>query len=105
MPVEAEARVGSPIGEFSWFCIFCCAAVNDADLDVGYIGAHEDDTADAGLCQVVQGQPSAGVMDGDDEQIIQCLEHVWVRLSFLSFPFFLYMASRHDHLRLYKPTL
>jgi hypothetical protein len=36
---------------------------------------------------MVQGKPSAGLVDGDDEQIIDCLEHVrdvfWTITRFL----------------------
>jgi hypothetical protein len=86
MLVEAEARVVSPVGELSCFLMFCSAVVKDVDLDVGCTGTHDGGNADVGLCQVVQGELSAGVMDGDDEQIIQCLEHV--RTYDLSFAFF-----------------
>jgi hypothetical protein len=41
---------------------------------------------DADLCQVVQGQPSAWAMDGNDEKIIQCLKAIRSRdLSFIFF--------------------
>jgi hypothetical protein len=91
MSVEAEARAVSRVGELSCFCMFCSVVVNDVDLGVGCAGTHDGGDADAGLCQVVQGQSSIGVMDGDDEQIIQCLKHVGPRD--LSFTFFLWCLS------------
>jgi hypothetical protein len=81
-----------PLVSFHAFCIFCSAIVKDVDLDVGCAGTHGGGDANASLRQVVQGEPSAGVMDGDDEQIIQCLEHV--RPCDLSFAFF--FVWHHD---------
>jgi hypothetical protein len=37
------------------------------DLNIGFTGAHDGDDADAGHRQVVRGQPSTEVVDGDDE--------------------------------------
>jgi hypothetical protein len=56
------------------------------DLNTGVTGAHDVGDADAGHRQVVQGQPSARVVDGDEEQIIQCLEHVRVWLVLFILP-------------------
>jgi hypothetical protein len=58
--VEAEAHAVSPAGEFSCFCMFhmfCSAFVSYVHLDVGYASARgdDDDDADAGLWQMVQG--------------------------------------------------
>jgi hypothetical protein len=66
---------------FCAFVFFVCFVVLllVVDLNIGFAGAHDGDQADAGH-EVVQGQPSTEVADEDDEQIIQCLEHVWVRL-------------------------
>jgi hypothetical protein len=70
----------------STLCI-CGAFVSYVHLDVDYAGDHgdDDDDGDVGLPQMVQGQPSTEIVDGDDDQIIQCLEHVKVQLIFLSF--------------------
>jgi hypothetical protein len=65
--------------------IFCNVA-DFPEFDIDYTGAHEDDDADASLHQMVWGQPSAGVVDGDNEQIVQCLEHI--RRCDSSVPFF-----------------
>jgi hypothetical protein len=67
MPVEAEARAVSPVGELSCFCMFCSAIVNDVDLDIVCAGTHDGGNADAGHRQVVHWEPSARVMDGEDE--------------------------------------
>jgi hypothetical protein len=96
--VEAEAHAVSPIGGFSCFCIFCGPIVDRVGFDIGCAGAHDGDDADVGLHQMVQGQLLTWIVDRDDEQIIQCLEHV--RPHDLSFPFFLFMASWHDYLGL-----
>jgi hypothetical protein len=56
VPLEMEPHVISPVGEFSFFCMFCVAVLNHVDLDVGCAGAHEGDDADAdaSLRQMVQ---------------------------------------------------
>jgi hypothetical protein len=47
------------------------------DLVSRCIGAHDDVDTRAGFCQVVQREPSTGFGgDDDDDQIIQCLQHV-----------------------------
>jgi hypothetical protein len=45
-------------------------------LMFGYTGVHNDNDGEAAFHPVVQGQPSSGFTDDDDEQIIQCLQHV-----------------------------
>jgi hypothetical protein len=82
VPVKMEARTVSPIGEFSCFCMFhmfCDAFANYVDFGVGCADGYDGDIADASLRQMVQGQSSTSTVGGDDEQIIQCLEHVRAR--------------------------
>jgi hypothetical protein len=111
VPVEMEVRVGSPVGDFLCFCMFCRAVV-DVGFDYGCVGARDGGDADAGLRQMVlgqpstrvvdgdglrqmvQGQPLTGVLDEDDEQIIRCLEHV--RPLDMSFPFFFVWRLRNQ---------
>jgi hypothetical protein len=53
------------------FRMLCGAFVSYTHLDVDYAGARgDDDDGDAGLRQMVQGQPSTRIVDGDDVQII-----------------------------------
>jgi hypothetical protein len=86
MVIEAEDHAVSPVGELLFLCMFCDSVVNYADLDVGCAGTHDGGDADADLRQVVQGQPSAWDMDGNDEKIIQCLKAIRPRdLSFIFF--------------------
>jgi hypothetical protein len=73
------------------FCAFGCfecfvVLLLVLDLDIGFVGAHDVGDADAGHHQVVQGQPSTGVVDGDEEQIIQCLKHMRARLVLFILP-------------------
>jgi hypothetical protein len=46
------------------------------EFDIGCACAHDGGDADAGLHQVVQGKPSARLVDEDGEQIIDCLKHI-----------------------------
>jgi hypothetical protein len=58
-------------------CIFYDNVANFAKFDIVITGAADDgDGADAALCQVIQGQSLAWVVDENDGQIIDCLEHV-----------------------------
>jgi hypothetical protein len=72
VPIETEADAVSPVVKYSCFCMFrmlCGAFVSYVHLDIDYIDAHgdDDDDGDAGLRQMVQGQPSTEIVDGDDD--------------------------------------
>jgi hypothetical protein len=54
----------------------------DVNLTFGCTGVHDDINIEAGFRQVVQGEPSIGFGDDDDEQIVQCLEDVKNILDF-----------------------
>jgi hypothetical protein len=73
--IETEAHVVAPEGLLSCFsCLMLLLIV--MDLTFGYIGVCDDDDARADFHQVVQGEPSSRLGDDDDEQIVQCLQHV-----------------------------
>jgi hypothetical protein len=56
---------------------FCLSLMNAMNFIFGCTGVHDDIDTWVGLCQVVQGEPSTGFGDDDDdEQIVQCLQHV-----------------------------
>jgi hypothetical protein len=46
------------------------------DVTFRCAGVHDDVTAGGGLHEMIQGGPSSGFGDDDDEQIVQCLEHL-----------------------------
>jgi hypothetical protein len=64
------------------FLYVSCAVVHGGDLIVGYSGVCNDGDGDASLCQVFQGQSSNEIVDRNDDQVIQCLEHVGAHLIF-----------------------
>jgi hypothetical protein len=46
------------------------------EFDIGWTGVCGGGDANASLCQMVQRRPSAWVVDEDDGQVIDCLEHI-----------------------------
>jgi hypothetical protein len=52
------------------------------DLTFGCTGAREDIDTRAYFCQVMQGETLTRFGDDDDEQIVQCLQHVKKILDF-----------------------
>jgi hypothetical protein len=42
------------------------------------------------------------IVDGDDDLIIQCLEHESTQLILPIFHVFVYIVSRHDYIGLYR---
>jgi hypothetical protein len=73
-PVEMVPRANTSAGLFLY--IFWCHVTNFVEFDIGCTGAYDGSDVDAGLRQMVQRQSSAGVVDGDEGQIIDCLEHI-----------------------------
>jgi hypothetical protein len=85
------------------FHVFCASFVSYIHLDVGYAGAHgDDDDGNASPQQMVQGKRLIEIVDGDDNQNIQCLEHVRAQLIFPIFRVFVYIVSQHDYLGFYR---
>jgi hypothetical protein len=60
---------------FALLCVLC-AVVDHADPDLECTGVHIDGGAGADPRQVVRGEPLSEFANNDDEQIVQCLEHV-----------------------------
>jgi hypothetical protein len=71
-PVEAGSHMETST---DMFCIFL-DVLFIVEFDIGWAGGHGGGDADAGPHQMVQGQLSVGVVDEDDGQIIDCLEHI-----------------------------
>jgi hypothetical protein len=73
--VATEGHTTSLKGWFSQFLQILCVVINCGDFDVVCIGVPDDGSAGGDLHQLAQGLSSFEFID-DDEQIVQCLEHV-----------------------------
>jgi hypothetical protein len=77
-PVEMEVHVVAAKGLLACFRLSCLPLLIALDLTFGYAGVRDDVTIGVGFHQMMQGEPSSGFGDDDDEQIVQCLAHLWI---------------------------
>jgi hypothetical protein len=79
-PIETVPRADVSYGMF--FYILWCHAADFVKFDIGCAGAYDGGDADAGLCQMVQGQSLVGVEDRDEGQVIDYIKHIRWRVIF-----------------------
>jgi hypothetical protein len=73
-PVEMKPHADASAGMLLYILQYHVAIF--VEFDIICVGAYDGGDADVGLRQMVQGQPSAGVVDEDEGQIIDYIEHV-----------------------------